>query len=807
MSKNSVSTTAHFPSQAISSEEMAKLETGRQVGRAIENEWFRKEGGSYRYFKQRNTFNELRLYARGEQSTQKYKDELSVNGDLSYLNLDWKPVPIIPKFVDIVVNGISERPWEINCYSQDPTSQQKRTAYVESVLHDMRNKELFNVINDELGVNMFQNDMSQVPQTEEELELHMQLDFKESIEIAEEEAISNVFALNKYEWIKRRLDYDLTVLGIACVEHTFNTAEGIVINYRDPADVIYSYTESPYCDDIYYQGVIDKMSISELKKNYPYLTKEDIAELEGKSSTGTLGLSNRETMPDLEEGYVYVMRYYYKTYQDQVYKIKETSTGALKAIKKTDQFNPPKDQRSRFEKSYRSIEVLYEGAKVVGHDVMLEWKLAENMTRPKSDTTRVHFPMTIIAPRMYRGVPESLVSRMISFADAIQIIHLKLQQVISKVTPDGVFIDANGIAEVELKGVEYDAQEALNMFLSTGSVIGTSTNGDGEFNHGQVPIKEINHSGGNAKISALIAAYNQNLQMIRDVTGLNEARDGSTPDRDTLVGLQKLAAANSNTATRHIIDGGLYLTLLTAEGVSLRISDVLDHSNTRESFINSLGKFNVATLTEIRELNKHDFGIYINLSPDEEQKQILEQNIQVALSREQISLDDAIDVRKVNNLSLANQLLKVRRRKKEAIDRQQQLENIQAQAEANAQSAERAAAADVQKEQAIAGTEAELEKLKNQLEIEKMNVEVEKKKELMYYEFQINRELKNIEKDVIIQRENIKEDRKDERTKIQATQQSEMISQRQMGSPPKNFESSGNDTLGDGFSMEQFAPR
>lgn len=804
---NTNSTRVHFPSHAVSEKEKKDIKYGKEVGRAIENEWFDKESGDARYFNQRANFHNLRLYARGEQPIQKYKNELTIDGNLDYMNLDWKPVPIIPKFVDIVVNGISERPYEITCFSQDPNSMQKRTAYIEGLLSDMRNKELFQSMQDELGLSMFQNDPNKVPKTEEELSLHMQLDYKESIEIAQEEALSNIFALNKFDLVKRRMDYDLTVLGIACCEHLFNTAEGIVIKYHDPADVIYSYTESPYFDDIYYQGIVDKMSISELKKTYPHLSSEDIDELEKKGASGEVGASNVDRYPDLEDGYVYVMRYYYKTYHEQVYKVKHTASGTEKAIKKSDTFNPPKDQRARFEKVSRSIEVLYEGAKVLGHDITLKWELAKNMTRPKSDITKVTFPITIVAPRMYRGVPESLVSRMISFADAIQIIHLKLQQVIARTIPDGVFIDEDGFATADLgDGTKYDPKEALSMYLQTGSAVGRSMTAEGDFNNSKIPIQEIRHSSGGDKISALIASYNNYLQMMRDVTGLNEARDGSTPDKEALVGVQKLAAANSNTATRHILDAGLYLVLKTAEGVTLRISDVLEYANTRESFINALGRFNVATLTEIKDLHNHDFGIYINIAPDEEEKQILENNIQMALNKEQIYLEDAIDIREVNNIKLANQLLKVRRKEKIEQDRRNQLENIKAQADANAEAAERKAAAEMQKEQAALEGKSQLEQLKAQLEIQKLAEDKEAKKELMYYEFQINQALNNSENFTIDSKEKYKEDRKDERLKMQSTHQSELIEQRKTGKPPKNFESSGNDILGD-IDLGGFEPK
>jgi len=433
--------------------------------------------------------------------------------------------------------------------------------------------------------------------------------------------------------------------------------------------------------------------------------------------------------------------------------------------------------------------------------------MAENMTRPKSDITKVHMSYQIVAPRLYRGKPESLVGRMTSFADMIQLTHLKLQQVLSRMVPDGVFLDADGIAEIDLgNGTNYNPQEALNMYFQTGSVIGRSMTQDGEFNHGRVPIQELQTSGANAKISSLINSYNYYLQMIRDVTGLNEARDGSTPDKNALVGLQKIAAANSNTATRHILQAGLYLTLKTAEAVSLRISDVLEYSNTRNNFIQSIGKYNVGILKDLEDLHLHDFGIFLDLAPDEEEKQLLENNIQMALSKDQIFLEDAIDIRNIKNLKLANEFLKLRRRKKAADDRQRQVENINLQSESNAKAAQAAAAADAQKEQAITQTKAQLKTTEHTLEMQKMEQEVAFKKELMTYEFELSKQLKELDLQVIKDKETFKEDRKDKRTKIQASQQSELIDQRKNNKPPKDFESSGFDTLG-GFGLEQFEPR
>lgn len=796
-----------FPSQAVSDAEKASLQYGLEVAKAIEGEWFRRDSGSVKYYANRDNYHRLRLYARGEQSIQKYKDELSINGDLSYLNLDWKPVPIIPKFVDIVVNGIGERTFDIKAYSQDPASVKEKTDYLNVMLQDMQNKELLFTVQEQFGINMFNNDPDQIPETTEELQLHMQLDYKQSIEIAEEEAINNVLDHNKYHLLKKRYDYDLVVCGIACNKVSFNTAEGIRIEYVDPADIVYSYTESPYFDDLYYVGEIRRVSLVELKKQYPELTEEDIKSIEGSGSNAMLYNKSFASSDAEDTNHVYVLYFEYKTFQNQVYKIKETATGAEKIIKKTDTFDPPKDARTRFEKVNRSIEVLYTGAKLIGGQRMLEWKMAENMTRPKSDTTKVNMTYNIVAPRMYKGKIESLVSRMTSFADMIQLTHLKLQQVLSRMVPDGVYLDADGIAEIDLgNGTNYNPQEALNMYFQTGSVIGRSMTQDGEFNSGRMPIQQLQSGAGGNKISALISSYNYYLQMMRDVTGLNEARDGSMPDEKALVGIQKLAAANSNTATRHIVQSSLYITLRTAENVSLRISDILEYSNTKNSFISGIGRFNVGTLEEIQHLHLHDFGIFLELAPDDEEKQRLENNIQIALQRDQIYLEDAIDIREIKNIKLANQLLKVRRRKKEERDRMVQMQNIQMQSDSNARAAQEAAAAEMQKEQALMESKAQLEKIKAQLSIEKLEREATIKKELMGYEFDLNMQLKEADLRVINNKEEYKEDRKDKRTKLQATQQSELIEQRKGNTGPKDFESAGFDTLG-GFGLEQFEPR
>jgi len=797
----------YFPSQAVSDIEKMSYDYGLKVAKAIEAEWFHNDKGSYRYNNHRNEFHKLRLYARGEQSTQKYKDELSINGDLSYLNLDWKPVPIIPKFVDIVVNGIAERTYDIKAYSQDPFGVQKRTEYMETILGDMDTQELNAFTEQAFGISMKESDMEELPGSKEELELHMQLNYKQAVEIAEEQALSVLFEGSDYELIKKRFYYDLTVLGIGATKTSFNTSEGVVIDYVDPADLVYSYTQSPYFEDLYYVGEVKNIPVNELAKQFPHLTETDLEDILKNKSSYKASYGSSYDINESDNNKVQVLYFNYKTYMNQVYKVKETSSGADKVLPKDDTFNPPENMEGGFGKLQRSIECLYDGAIILGTEKLLKWEMAKNMVRPKSDFTKVKMNYAIVAPRMYKGKIESLVSRITGFADMIQLTHLKLQQVLSRMVPDGVYLDADGLAEIDLgNGTNYNPQEALNMFFQTGSVIGRSMTSEGDMNPGKVPIQEIQSGSGGQKMQSLIGTYNYYLQMIRDTTGLNEARDAATPDPKALVGVQKLAAANSNTATRHILQAGLYLTSEVAECLSLRISDIIEYSPTKEAFINQIGNHNVATLEEMSSLHLYDFGIFLELTPDDEEKAMLEQNIQMALQQQLIELTDAIDLREIKNIKLANQLLKIRRKRKLERDQQMQQQNIQAQSQANIQAQQASAQMEMQKQQALSQSQAQLEQVKAQLEAQQQAQEVMYKKELMQLEFQMNMQLKSVEAQAVKTKEKEKEDRKDERTRIQATQQSELIDQRKKEKAPKNFESAGNDSLG-GFDLGSFDPR
>jgi hypothetical protein len=801
---------AAFPDQFASDSVKKTMEFGLQVGQAIQYEWFRRDSGSCRFYNQWADFNRLRLYARGEQSIAKYKNEISVDGDLSHLNLDWTPVPIIPKFVDIVVNGMSDRLFKVKTYAQDVMSAEKRNIFQDMVQADMVAAPVLRELEKQFGIPVFSVAEEDLPGSDEELELYMQMKFKPAVEIAQEVGINTLLDENHYQDIRKRVDYDQTVLGIGICKHMFLPGSGVQIDYVDPANVVYSYTEDPYFKDNFYWGEIKTVPIGELIKIDPDLSLGDLDEISKYSQSWYQYYNDAQAYNNsmFHRDTATLLYFNYKSTHSFVYKKKRMADGTFKTVEKTDEFNPPQEMMDEggFEKVTKRIDVWYDGVMVMGTNIMLQWKLSENMVRPKSANQYARPNYIACAPRMYKGAVESLVRRMIPFADLIQMTHLKIQQVVSRVVPDGVFIDADGLNEVDLgTGAAYNPEDALRLYFQTGSVIGRSYTQDGEYNNAKVPITQLTASSGAGKMQMLIGNYNHYLDMIRSVTGLNEARDGSSPDPNSLVGVNKLAALNSNTATRHILQASLYMTRSLAECLSIRMAYILEYADFKDEFAMQIGKYNLQIIEDIKNLYLYDFGIFIEMSPDEEEKAMLEQNIQMALSQQNISLEDAIDIREIHNLKMANQLLKLKRKQKEEREQQMQMQQQEMQAQQQMQAQEAAAQQQMQIAQAQSAAKMETMTAEGQMAIQKMQMEVQLKSKLMEVEFNYQMQLKGVEQSQIDSREENREKEKNNRLNKQSSNQSKMIEQRKRNLPSINFESN-EDSL-DGFDFSEFNPR
>jgi len=795
-----------FPGDEASDLEKATLEFGLKIGHAIQSEWFRRNGGSCRFYTQWAEFHRRRLYARAMQPIGKYKQMLSTNGDLSHMNLDFTPPPIIPKFVDIIVNGMLDREMTVKATSQDVVSADKRSKFQDEIEADMVSKDFLTTTQDQFGVDAFNVDPSKLPEDSDELSLFMNLNYKPGIEIASEIAIDTVLQENKYTDTLSRVYQDITEIGIGAVKHEYLKGDGIRADYVDGANLVYSYTEDPKFKDVFYWGEVKQVHKNELVKINPNLSEADLNELSNYS--GVWGDYHPEmNQYGLFRHDVFTVLYFnYKTRKNFLYKRKKTKTGGTKAVQKDAGFASAPDS-DLYEKSSIPKDVWYEGVLILGTNQILKWELCTNMVRPKSSTQHAVPNYVVCAPRMYKGIIESHVGRMIPFADQITLTHIKLQQIKSRMVPDGVFIDADGINEVDLgTGAAYNPEDALNLYFQTGSVIGRSNTIEGEYNNARIPIQELNTSSAQSKFSALVGDYNHQMNMIRDVTGINAAADSSTPDPKSLVGIQKMAAYNSNTATRHILNAGIYITRALAEGISLRIADVLRYSDAKEDFAMQIGKYNIEILNDIKDLPLYSFGIFIEMSPDEEERQMLENNISLSLDNKEILLEDGMDIRQVKNTKLANEMLKVKRRKrlKEVQLREDTL--MQQKAMLDERSQQASAQAKIMQAQAEAEAKISVETAKADLAIKTLQVEAGLKAELMDKEFSINMQLKGVEVDGQLTKQEKAEQAKDSRIDRQSTQQSALIDQRKKDLPPINFESNNDnlDAIGD---LSSFDPR
>jgi len=798
-----------FPRQNVPFEVQSGTDYGLQVGEAIQYEWFSRSARSCKYFEQRDEFHNRRMYANGMQGTSKYKEKFAVNGNMSYLNLDWKVIPVIPKYVDILSNGMAQREFQIKAIAVDPTSIKQRADKKRGLERDMVGKDMAIDIKNKLGIDVTSVPIDKIPGSQEELDIQMELEYKPPIEMAEEVAIESIFKFNDYDkTIRRRIEKDIIEVGVGFAKHRFVPSDGVKLEYVNPANLIWSYTEDPYFQDCFYFGEYKNVNLSELYKEYPNLTPEQKERLEGISSSWNnyyeLNYDSQNT--DVLDGKIGLLYFNYKTSREKIWKKKKNSKGGLKVIPKGDDFIYKGTGDADFEKLTKVEEVWFEGVLVLGTSILLQWNVVKNMVKENSNLNKVLPNYIGVAPKMYRGYIDSTVNRMIPFADDIQMSWLKLQQIKQRVVPDGQYIDVDGLVGIKLGGGnKYTVEDALNMYFQTGSVLGRSQNVGGEFNSAKVPIQEIRHSSGQDKISSLWNSIQISMDMIASVTGINQAIDGSNPDKNSLVGIQKMAAYSSNVATRHILESSMFITRELAKCIAIRVSDILQFSELRDDLINKISANNVDVLKTIDKSYLHDFAINIELVPDDEERAKLEADISIEIQQGNLGVEDKYAILGIRNMRLAGKYLTVRKDKKMKERQEQKMQEINAQTQANMQSSQAAAESKAQLIQLEGQSKSMVEQARISGEIEKMKMEVEFKKELMEREFQYQMQLKGIEVEGMKSKETMKEDRKDERTKLQATQQSKMIEQRKKDASSINFEST-EDSL-DGFSLESFNPR
>ena len=802
-----------FPDYLASDEIKGDDEYGLQMAQAIQYEWWNRgsNGGDCKYGDRRTKYHNLRLYARGEQDTQLYKDLIAGGDESTYSNFDWRPLQIIPKFVKLLTNQMTERLFDIKAEATDKFSTDLKSKYKQSLEKLVIGKPAMKEAQRVLNIDLMPQNADEMPDSQDEIDLFMKLKYKPAIEIAAEEAMKFTLDLNNYDETQSRVVEDIVTLGIGGIKLNTDPSKGICVDYVDPASCVHSYAKDRNFRNVHYYGEVERITINELQRvSGSTFTNDEMREM-AESATewdryhnSSTGANSRQE--DLPNMMVEVMHFTFKSTNTLSYKKKYNKNGGFKMIRRESTFSKPENTRGNYDVVKKVIDVWYKGTLVLGSNKIYNYGLCENMIRPKGHLNRTLPNYLFYAPELYQNRTKSLVERITQYADQMQQIHIKIQQLIAKARPNGVIIDVDGLDEIDMgDGGTLTPLEVMKIYDETGNVLTTSVTSEGDFNHGKSPIVELNN-GVVRGLGELISSYNHYLTLLRDAIGISQGTDASTPHPDMAVGVQEQLSLNSNTATRHVLDAALDISERLGQGLALRIKDVFRYPNLKEAYINAIGKINMSTLTVLKNYALHDVGINIQIRPDMQEKQMLESNIQAALSKDIITLDDAIDIRSIDNIKLANQLLKVRRirREKKKLEAEKLMEELRQKGAINSANA---ASQNKQAEIQLKGqSELQTIQAKTQSKILEINTEKEAKFQLMEKEFLYNMQLKGLEVEGKTILEEEKENRKDKRQDRQNSHDSKKIEQRQFNKPAMSFESS-SDQISGSMGLEDHNPQ
>ncbi len=779
-----------FPDPLAPTEEKMSKAYGLAYAKSLMAQWGGIDTEGSLYKRRYKEFETSRSYANGTQDTTIYKQILNSldpnNGDGTMMTLDWTPVPIVPKFAKIVVNKIISSYRYPQVEAIDPLSRSEKDVKKKKIALRIENKEMFEEAK-KSGLNV-DVDPESLPETPEEVEIFLDTNIKTDAEIAAQLATNMTLSWNNFdERVYRRCVEDLVSCGMAVTKRSNDPNYGINEEYVDPAFFVHSYTDDPTFSDIVYAGHIKRISIQELKRLCGDQLSEEEYQKIAKTVMNKYGNNASRFMENYYDQrlsrYTYgydeftleVLDFEFLSVDSMIYEKKKSRFGNIGFYYKGNTYETPKNSVYDREPVQMNNATVYGGMYIIGTEHILNYGQKNNVPKNIHDITRAQMSYSVVATNIRNMVPKSLVSSVIGFADQLQLSHLKIQQAIAKAKPDGIIIDVEGLENVDLgRGGDLQPLEIQDIYEQTGVFYYRSKNPEGGFQN--PPVRQIDNSIRN--INELIALYNHYLRMIRDATGINEVVDGSTPKGEALVGVNQMAMAAANNALYDVTNASMILYRKVCEDILKCLQILPSQSVLYNVYEKAIGKTNMEVLNSFKDLPMYNFGIRVLSDLSDRDRQYLEQNIQIALGQREIDLEDAIAIRNIKDVDQAERLLIIRRKKRIAKQQEMQQMNIQAQAQANAQASQVAAQAEVQKQQALV-----------QLEMQKKQMEYQLKSQLAQLEHQMRMELEKmkgefgvmeqqIESRVASDKEAMKEDRKDGRVKKQAVEQSKLISQR-----------------------------
>lgn len=797
-----------FPDPLADTETKKSKDYGIKYAKAIESQWGKITSATSLYGKRNVVFERSRDYANGTQDTNIYKKLLrSLNpndGDGSLMNLDYTPVPVLPKFVRVVVNKILSRNPYPNLEAVDPLSSSEKNNRKRRVEIQVEAKKQLQQLKENTGM-VIGDDPDKLPDSLEEAEILLGTNVKTDAEIAAQIGTNMTLSWNDFnDSTLRRCVNDLVSLGMAVVKRSNDPNEGIKTDYVDPARFIHSYTEDPGFNDMVYAGHVKSISIQELKRIAGHeLSEEDFEKIaksvknkEGNDPNAFNRHSYNQRMMRQEYGYdeymVDVLDFEFISVDCIYFEEKENRFGNVNFFMKG--FDYEEKQGSVFDRKPHKMEVatVYGGSYIMdGCDLIFNYGMVRNVPKNVHDISKARLSYSVTATNMRNMMPKSMVDSCTGFADMLQLTHLKIQQAIAKAKPDGLIIDIEGLENVQLgKGGELQPLDLHDIYEQTGVFYYRSKNPEGGFQN--PPVREIGNSIRN--INELIGLYNHYLRMIRDTTGINEMMDASTPKGDTLVGVQQNAIAAGNNAIYDITNASMILYKKVCEDIVKCIQILPAESILYKIYENAVGKENMSVLSSFKDLPMYNFGVQVVKEMEDQDRAYLEQNIQMSLQQKELDIEDAIAIRNMKDVNQAERLLVVRRKKRMAKQQEMAMQNSQMQAQQAQQAAQAASQAKMQEMQMESQLEAQQLQLKSQLEAQLEQVKHQFRKEIELIKAQATLGFRTEEQEFKEKLEVLKEDRKDDRVKKQASEQSKLLSQRQgkRGELPESGDSVDN---------------
>tara|TARA_R100001440_G_scaffold326_2_gene971 strand:- start:2269 stop:4704 length:2436 start_codon:yes stop_codon:yes gene_type:complete len=796
-----------FPDPLAPYEEKISKEYGLRYAKAIEGQWGSTDSTSSTYGGRKNIFARNRDYANGTQDTSIYKQLLNAldpnNGDGSLMNLDFTSVPILPKFVRVVVNKILSRNPYPNLEAVDPLSSSEKNREKNRIKNQIKLRPQLQKLKELTGEVLVGEDPDTLPETIEEAEILMDTNIKTDAEIAAQVATDMTLSWNNFEDNTfRRCVNDLAALGMSVVKRTNDSNYGIRVEYVDPVNFVHSYTDDPNLDDIVYAGCVREIPLQELKRLAgDQLTEQDLQKItknaKRASSNRSMKAPYYPSKIDKSQygGYtVEVLDFEFKSVDCMHFEEKQNRFG------NTGFFFEGMKYKERTGSVYErtphkmEVETVYSGMYILGTDHILNYGRTANVPKNIHDISRAKLSFSAVAVNLNDQLPKSMVDSCVGFADMLQLTHLKLQQAIAKAKPDGLVIDIEGLENVQLgKGGELQPLELHDIYEQTGVFYYRSKNPEGGFQN--PPVREIGNSIRN--INELIALYNHYLRMIRDTTGINEAVDASTPKSDALVGVREQAIAASNNATYDVTNAAMVLYKKVCQDVVKCLQILPPESVIFKAYENAIGETNMGVLSSFSDLPMYNFGVQVQREMEDKDRVYLEQNIQIALSQKELDLEDAMAVRAMKDVNQAEQLLMVRRKKRMKKQQEIAMQNSQMQSQQAQQAALVASQAKQQEMQMTAQLDAQKIQLETEAEIAIAKVKHEMQKEIEQLRIMNRSAEKGADQMARSQIEKQKDDRKDERVKKQAIEQSKLIAQR------KGERGTLEEQVGAGFDISQ----